>query len=99
MFGQADFRAMFQKAKPPVAAAASNAGGAQSYETAMAAAGGDPAKITGLVMPKQPLIPAGECVMTTRRLDTDCWVKARVARKLAWRGWPRDAGCLTATYE
>jgi hypothetical protein len=59
MFGQADFRAMFQKAKPPVAAAASNAGGAQSYETAMAAAGGDPAKITGLVMPKQRL-PQGD---------------------------------------
>ena len=55
MFGQADFRAMFQKSTPPVAAAASNAGGAQSYEAAMAAAGGDPAKITGLVMPKQRL--------------------------------------------
>lgn len=63
MFGQADFRAMFQKSKPAEqsasVAAASNSGGAQSYEEAMAAAGGDPAKITGLVMPKERLLQAG----------------------------------------
>ena len=48
---QADFRAMLLGAKPkpePVANA-----GAQTHEEAMAAAGGDAAKITGLVLPKK----------------------------------------------
>lgn len=51
---QADFRAMLLGSKLATQTAeAPTAGGAQSYEQAMAAAGGDAAKITGLVMPKQ----------------------------------------------
>ena len=65
---QADFRAMMLGSKIKAAAAApaqNGAGGggglAQSYDEAMAKAGGDPAKITGLVMPKhRPGRPDGE---------------------------------------
>ena len=94
MFGQADFRAMFQKSKPAEqsasVAAASTSGGAQSYEEAMAAAGGDPAKITGLVMPKERLAQASAAASAASSRETPGLLVARLGLglELGLGAWP-----------